>query len=262
MTTLLVDLGNTRIKWARLGPDGPGRMHAAVHDGWRTADFRRALFGADGGGVDRGVAAVRVLAVSVAAPALRRRFSAAVRAATGRAPRFCRSERQAAGVANGYREVWRLGSDRWVALIGARRCEPGRAVCVVDVGTATTIDLLGADGRHHGGAILPGPELMIDALLRDTGGIRRRARGQARAGSMFARDTRSALAAGAVHATAAAIERALRQARDRPGMSRARLLLTGGGAARIARELAAAHRRVPDLVLQGLAALALARRPD
>jgi type III pantothenate kinase len=248
VSVLLVDLGNTRIKWAQLGANGPGRMRAAAHRGWRRADFMRALFPAR---------VTRVIAVSVAAPAVERRFAAAVRAATGAAPRFVRSERSAGGVRSGYRDVWRLGADRWVALVGARACVARSAVCVVDIGTATTIDLLDATGRHRGGAILPGPDLMIDALLRDTGGIRRRAQQRAAraAPSSFARDTASALRAGAALATAGAIEHAWRDAGRELGV-KPRLLLTGGAAATIGGRLALRHQLVPDLVLRGLAVLA------
>lgn len=248
MSVLLVDLGNTRVKWARLGANGPGRMRAAAHRDWRRADFVRALFTGK---------VAQVIAVSVAAPAVERRFAAAVRAATGAAPHFVRSERAAGGVRNGYRDTWRLGADRWVALVGARACVARGAVCVVDIGTATTIDLLDAAGRHRGGAILPGPDLMIDALLRDTGGIRRRAQQQAARGarSTFARDTAAALRAGATLATAGAIEHASRDAGRSLGV-RPQLLLTGGAAAAISTRLRLRHLRVPDLVLRGLAVLA------
>lgn len=259
---LLVDLGNSRIKWARLGARGPARMRAAAHGGWRSDDFRRALFPRRRpiGGSIAAWRGTEVLVVSVASEAVRRRFVAAVRAATGAPPRFVRSERVAAGVRNGYREVWRLGADRWVALVGARHCLPGRALCIADVGTATTIDLLAGDGRHRGGAILPGPRLMVEALLRDTGGIRRRAAGPRRRAAPFARDTAAALQGGALYATAAAIDRLVREARHVLATSGVELLLTGGGAAEVARRLETRHRLVPDLVLRGLAVLAQARR--
>jgi type III pantothenate kinase len=257
---LLVDLGNSRIKWARLGDRGPTRMRAAAHAGWSSDDFRRALF--PGGRKAAPSAPARrdlpVLAVSVAADGVRRRFVAAVRAATGRAPRFVRSERAAAGVRNGYRDVWRLGADRWVALVGARHCLPASVLCIVDVGTATTVDLLAADGRHRGGVILPGPRLMVESLLRDTGGIRRRAVGPRRAVVPFARDTAAALEGGALYATVGAIDRLAREARLATEGAEVVLLLTGGGAAAVARRLATPHRLVPDLVLRGLAALARA----
>jgi type III pantothenate kinase len=252
VTTLLVDIGNTRIKWARLVRGRLARQRAAPHAGWTARDFQAALAASL-----RGVEAVQV--VSVAGGRVDRAFTRAVRAASGLAPQFVASTRRAGGVVNGYREVWRLGADRWVAAIGAyawpgRR---GRPVCVVDVGTAMTIDLVDAHGRHQGGAIVPGPGLMVSSLLRETGGIRQRAGGRRarRAVSLFARSTREALDAGARHAVAALIDRARDEARIATGRS-PRLLLTGGAAADVAPYLASPHVVIDDLVLRGLAALA------
>jgi type III pantothenate kinase len=252
LTVLFVDIGNTRIKWARLTRGRLGRQRAAAHGGWTAREFRAALAASL-----RGVEAVHV--VSVAGARLDRAFTAGVRAASGLAPRFVASTRRAGGVVNGYREVWRLGADRWVAAIGGHAWpgRRGRPVCIVDVGTAMTIDLVDAQGRHHGGAIVPGPALMVSSLLRGTGGIQRRAggRGARRAVSLFARSTREALEAGARHSVAAVIDRARHEARrvtGRPPL----LLLTGGAAAEVAPYLASAHVVVDDLVLRGLTALA------
>jgi type III pantothenate kinase len=250
--TLLVDIGNTRIKWARFDGRRIGRQRAAAHRAWKSADFGRALAPAL-----RGVGAV--LAVSVAGARMDRAFTRAVRAAIGQAPSLVVSTRRAGGVTNGYREVWRLGADRWVAAIGghAHPLRRGRGVCIVDVGTAMTIDLVDARGRHRGGAIVPGPGLMVDSLLRETRGIRRRAaspRGPA-ARSMFARATREALETGARYAVAATIDRARAEGGRTLGAAPV-LLLTGGAAARVAPCVTAPHFVIPDMVLRGLAVLA------
>ena len=256
MIALLVDLGNTRIKWARLTARGLGAQHAAAHAGWSEADFRRRLFGGAAARKRGAAARPRLLAVSVAASAVHRRFLRAARSA-GYSPEVVAPLRRAGGVTNGYREVWRLGADRWVALIGAHALEPrARARCVVDVGTAVTIDLLDARGRHRGGAIIPGPDLMVASLLAGTGGIRRRAGHRVpQAASLFARGTQQGLVGGARHAVAGVIDRAmlLAQAHLR---GRPELILTGGAAPGAARDLWSPYRLVPDLVLRGLAALA------
>jgi type III pantothenate kinase len=257
VSVLLVDIGNTRIKWARLRGEAPGRQRAAGHAGWSSAQYRRALFA----GAARVTA---VVAVSVASTRVEQRFMAAVRAATGRPPQFIRTSRRAGGVTNGYRAAWRLGADRWVALIGAHAAHrPPRATCVVDVGTALTIDLVDARGVHAGGAIVPGPRLMVASLLAGTSGIGHRAGPAAlrqRAGrkprSLFATGTRQGLEAGARHAVAAAIDRAAVLAQQRVG-ARAplELVLTGGAAPAVASLVTTPHRVMPDLVLRGLAVL-------
>lgn len=243
--TLLVDLGNTRIKWAWLSPGGRvGRMQAAAHAGWKAKDFFSTL-----DFLQRGD---HVFAVSVAAPAVRRAFADAARARTGRTPKLLRSERASAGVRNGYREAWRLGADRWAALIGAGHLQGD--VLIVDIGTAATLDLLDSSGRHHGGAILPGEGLMVSSLLVGTGGIRRRAGApRSRPRSLFGRSTREAVEAGAHHALLATLEAAVSVATGRLGR-RPRVVLTGGGAASLRKTLSMDHEWRPALVLEGLAA--------
>jgi type III pantothenate kinase len=195
----------------------------------------------------------------VAGTRLERALIAAAQRRYGLRPQFVQSTRSACGVTNGYREVWRLGADRWVGAIGAFRLARGRDVLVANVGTALTVDLVTAAGRHRGGAIIPGPATMVAGLLSGTHGIRRRARGgTASKKRLFAGDTASALAAGSRFAAAAFIDRAVAQATRLLGTSPL-LMLSGGGAAELRPLLDHAPRVVPDLVLRGLAACAAAR---
>jgi type III pantothenate kinase len=247
-STLLVDIGNTRVKWARLVGGKLGRQHAAAHAGWTSKDFARALF--------RGLGALeRILVVSVAGPRVDRLVSAAAKARTGIEPEFFTSTRSAGGVTTQYSEPWRLGADRLVGAIGAHRLARGRAVCVIGVGTALTLDLVDASGRHRGGAIVPAPGLMKHSLLTKTNGIRRRAQGGSPAGRFFARSTRAAIEQGSRYAAAAVIDRAVAEARKAIGGTPL-VLLTGGGAPALRPLINSRHRFVPDLVLQGLAVLA------
>jgi type III pantothenate kinase len=201
----------------------------------------------------------RIVVVSVAGGLMDRALAKAVQLRFGFRPEFLRSSRSTAGVINGYRDVWRLGADRWVAAVGAFHLARGRDVLVANVGTALTVDLVSATGRHRGGAIIPGPATMVESLLSGTHGIRRRARGvRASARSLFAADTASALAAGSRFAAAAFIDRAAREAASALG-SRPLLLLSGGGAAELRPLLQYPVRVVPDLVLRGLAACAADR---
>ncbi|HEX4025294.1 MAG TPA: type III pantothenate kinase [Steroidobacteraceae bacterium] len=266
---LLLDSGNSRLKWALVRSPYQRRQAFAARGVLELASVHRSAAALArvlrAAGPD-----VRVHACNVAGERAERQIRLAVSGAGLRAPRFARSAAVAAGVRNGYREAWRLGVDRWVALIGARHEYPGEALCLVGIGSALTIDLLGADGRHHGGSILPGPRMMIESLLSRTAGIRRRAAlpapqlAQALAAapaagspeeSLFARDTRMALLSGARHACALLIERAVAQGRVQVGR-RVRLIVAGGAADSVAPLLRAAHRRDDDLVLRGLAVLA------
>ena len=250
ITALLLDAGNTRLKWAwlRRGRLRPGGALAYAPRREFDTQLRRLLQQAAG--------ARRVLVCSVAGADIDRRLRRAARAARLPAPEFARSVRRAAGVTNAYAEPWRLGVDRWLTLVGARQLFPGEALCLVSVGTALTLDLLAASGRHLGGAIVPGPELMVQTLLERTAGIRRRARGGAGGGrSLYARDTRGAIEAGARHACVGVIERALAEGERRLGR-RPGLVIAGGGASRLTPLIGSGRRRRDDLVMRGLLALA------
>jgi type III pantothenate kinase len=252
MRTLLVDVGNSRVKWAtwdgrRLGVQRAMSLERAAGRGFAAFVAR----------LPRDWTAARV--VSVAAPAQTRALLRALRQRASRQAVLVRTKRFAAGVTCAYREPWRLGTDRWVAAIAghhlARLRGRTRPVCVVDVGTALTVDLVDRTGVHRGGAIVPGPDLMTASLLGRTGGIRARAARRSRVGrGVFARDTRAAVIAGTRHAAAAFVDHAYDAARAAT-RERPLLLLTGGAAPDIAPHLHRAHRLVPDLVLRGLVLL-------
>ena len=252
MTALLIDIGNTRLKWAVMRRGKLGRMRAVPHA--RQGRAVDALVRA----APRDTA--RVLVVSVGGEKLDRALAAALRKKLGIRPEFMRSARSSFGVRNGYRDVWRLGADRWVAVVGARDLAPGRAVLVASVGTALTVDAVSAGGRHAGGAIVPAPVTMIRSLLEGTDGIARRARGGAAPAKrpirkLWAADTAGGLAAGAVFAGAAFIDRAVAEATRALG-ARPTLILTGGAARALRPHIKSAARLMPDLVLRGLAVFA------
>lgn len=266
---LLLDSGNSRLKWALTATPYHPQSAFAAKGVIELAALRRStqpLLRV----LHRCGPHTRIYACNVAGAAVQRSIRAAAAGAGLSRPRFERSAAAAAGVVNAYSEPWRLGVDRWVALIGARSQYPGRTLCIVTIGSALTIDLLGADGRHHGGCIVPGPRMMIASLLANTAGIRRRAGLSASgaleaalaqaeragaSGTLFAAATRPALLSGARYACAALIERALKEARVRCAAA-PRLILGGGGADTVAPLLSARHERRDDLVLRGLAVLA------
>ena len=159
------------------------------------------------------------------------------------------------GVNNSYREPARLGSDRWAALIGARARWTG-PLCLVDAGTALTVDALDANGAFVGGVILPGIELARRALLARAPGV---TAVDGDDSSCFAHSTADGVAAGTLYGAVGAVERIVAEFGVRLGKDM-RVLLTGGDAQRLRPHL---HARlaydieeVPDLVLQGLARIA------
>jgi type III pantothenate kinase len=250
---LVIDVGNTRIKWASLNGTRLGKRQAAVHSGWSPADFTRRLF--------RSARPERALVSSVAAPKVKEALAAAARRADVEA-QFIRTPRRAGGVTVGYLEPWRLGVDRFVAAVGAHQVFPGIPVCVVGVGTAMTIDLIEGDGHHRGGVIIPSPRLMVDTLYARTYGIRRRARGGSPGeAGLIGRSTRAGVVQGSRYAAAALIDRLVEEAQ--PLVARKPLVvLTGGEVAAVRPLVRSPWVVVPDLVLRGLAVLAQASQPS
>jgi type III pantothenate kinase len=143
-----------------------------------------------------------------------------------------------------------MGVDRWLALIGAHRLCAG-AVLVVDAGTAITYDLLLASGRHLGGLILPGIEMMRGSLLAGTNIPRVEPEER---DLPWAADTGAAVGVGTIEAPAALVERLRRRLTAAAG-GPSTVLLTGGDAERLRPALEEPVRVEPDLVLRGLALL-------
>ena len=247
MSDWLFDLGNSRFKAACRRPDGGiGEVLAWPHGAEAMAS------GDDAGQVPlpRGR---RAWVASVAATALTTRVMALLRERFEEV-QVARTLAECGGLRVAYPQPQRMGVDRFLALLAARA--GGGDVLVAGVGTALTIDLLDADGIHHGGRIAASPTLMRLALqqravqLPASGGHYRE----------FADDTEDALASGCDGAAVALVERSLRHARERLGREPA-LLLHGGGAEALLPLMPAAQLRVA-LVLEGLAAWAQLLAPD
>lgn len=243
MTRMLVDLGNSRIKWA--WAETPLRSrHAEYH-----ADLR-ALLDAQWGSYD---APAQVWVASVADAARRAALQSWVAQQWSCPVHSLTAAGQQCGVRNRYQDPAQLGADRWAALIAARRQQAGN-VCVVDCGTAVTIDALDADGVFRGGVILPGIATARRALLQSTAQIRDSSGVD---DDCCGLTTADAVAAGTLFGTAGAIERIVRE--QAVGFhAPPQVLLTGGEAALVMPLLHLPYpvHVLPDLVLMGLAIVA------
>jgi type III pantothenate kinase len=244
---LLVDIGNTRVKWATQAGGQLSAQRAAGHAQWSAADWQRALF--DGPPVER------VLVATVAGADSRLALETAARNAGVTHMDFVASTTAMAGVRNAYPEPRLLGVDRWVALIGAYHLARG-ACCVVDIGTAATLDTIDASGQHLGGFIVPGPQMMVRSLHVGTSNLAAyTAASPAGGGQLFADNTRDAIERGCRVALAALIDRTCAElARQTHGAPR--LYCTGGAVDEVLPYVLATPERVPDLVLRGLARIA------
>ncbi len=232
---LCLDAGNTRLKW-----------------GLRDGEFWRGLGVLDYGGLDAPPAAwgqaTRAVLANVAGEPVGRRLETLCHR-RGLPLHTVVARAAAAGVVNGYREPARLGPDRWAALAGARALQVG-ACLVVCAGTATTVDVLLADGRFEGGIILPGVDMMRRALAGNTA---RLPLVEKVAFVPCPASTEEAIQAGCLHAQAGAVERMFRLVAGQAG---AVCLVAGGARRELLPLLSVPAREAEHLVLEGLVRLA------
>jgi len=186
---------------------------------------------------------------SVAAPAAESELAALLVEQWGVEPWFARTEASTGSLSNSYIEPARMGVDRWLVMLAGRERVPGR-VCVVDAGSALTIDIVNVRGQHEGGYIIPGPLLMERALLLDTDRVRFEDEVE------YALSPGSSTAQAVRHGIALAQAGAVALALDHGGGEPMRLLFCGGGGEALMQLLNRGGSYVPDLVFEGLEVMA------
>lgn len=243
MSVLVIDAGNTRIKWGMHG--GARWLKQAWVETGRAAELKAAL---------AGLPSPRAVMVSnVAGDELQHQLASILPPTP--APRWIKSERAQCGVRNSYADPAQLGCDRWAALIGARQLGGGPAV-VVNAGTALTVDALTDDGVFVGGIIVPGAELMRAALAGNTAALGV----QPGKFSFFPNSTGDAIMSGTINALCGAIER-IAQFLEKTGQPQPACVLSGGGAQLLEPHLNLEVKVVDNLVLEGLLAIAREGQP-
>jgi type III pantothenate kinase len=249
MSFLAIDIGNTRLKWALYGAPQPGA--ALLRHGTVFLETIDRL--AETQWKDLAVPG-SMLGCVVAGDAVKRRVEEQMEI-WDIEPRWVVPSAHEGGVTNGYEHPARLGSDRWVALVGARHrvlaTGAPRPALVVMVGTAVTVDALDETGRFIGGLILPGFGLMLQALEMGTAGLK------VPTGDVvdFPTNTSDALMSGGANAIAGAIERVNRRLMARTGQAPA-VILTGGAAVKLGPMMSdLAFQMVDTLIFEGLLVL-------
>lgn len=242
---LLIDIGNTRLKWA-------------------YEDNGHLLL--PGSRIHRGAAQTEILefvsqleqipdsaaALNVAGSLIENELRAAIRERFGIGLQIVRTAARCGDVINGYSTFGQLGADRWAAIVGAWRIYR-QPLCVVDAGTAVTIDLVAGSGQHQGGFILPGLALMRTSLLRDTSDIDAFVSQSAESPAIegwLGTDTRSAVERGVLFMLCASIDRVVGRMADQNKPPK--VILTGGDAPLLGPLLSYPVEPHPLLVLEGL----------
>ena len=239
MKILALDAGNTRIKW---GYAENGRWlrlaWVATAEAQTLEDALRGVPIAD-----------RAIISNVAGDDVGRALTAALAGAYA-APLWARSRAHQCGVRSGYDHPEQLGSDRWAALIGAWHLFRGPCV-VVNVGTTMTVDALTGEGLFVGGCIVPGLDLMREALAHKTAQLT----GAPGVFAYFPARTADAITSGAINALAGGVDRMARYLSETGGTD-ALVVLSGGGSETLAPHLNGRVELVDNLVLEGLARIA------
>jgi len=241
---LLLDVGNTSVNWGihRAGRiEATGKflhqgvdLDAQAHKAWSTLAVPE-----------------KIVVASVAGSNPVDKLSAWTMGQWGLKPEAITVSASACGVTNAYTRPANLGVDRWAALVGAHQHYSG-AICIVDCGTAITIDLLAAEGEHQGGLILPGTDMLQQLLMNGTVAINES--DGSRFANLLASNTGAAVNGGAIYMVVAAIDRIVADMTT-GHVGSVETLITGGDASRILPLLATPARHDPDLVLKGLAGL-------
>ena len=227
---LLIDVGNTAIKWRLADAEGlldaggsasdvSSLCQAVESENWGTAGL-----------------------ASVASDAADAELVAALTARGARVVHRATAQSSCLGLVSSYAEPERMGVDRWLAMLAAHAHNEG-ALCVIDAGTAVTMDLVSAGGAHEGGYILPGADLMRRALSNETDRIQVSALEAPAIGP--GNNTQACVTAGSWRAVMGAVESTMAAYPEH------RPLLTGG-AARTLQDLGLVATVSPDLVLEGL----------
>lgn len=159
MTALLIDIGNTNLKWAIDTSDGfvfggvcrsqSGSIESLLVNEWD--DLKPDT----------------VFMSCVSNETIKQQVFAASKSCWGIQAESIVTPAQGCGISNAYATPVNMGSDRWAAIVAAFNQLKG-PVCVVDSGTAVTLDVVNSAGRHLGGLIIPGYGLMQECLQKGT----------------------------------------------------------------------------------------------
>lgn len=250
MMLMLIDIGNTRLKWGMYQdgtfgakPIAQGavfleRMNELAERDWKHLPTPE-----------------HILVCSVASQAARNVVNEQLEI-WPILPEWATVKASQCGITNGYTHPVRLGIDRWMALIGANKhlqaCSYQGPAIVSMIGTAVTVDALDGQGLFLGGIIMPGHGIMLNALRTGTAGLHVPT-GNIRS---FPTTTSDALTTGGIYAITGAIERMCTNLYNRTGQ-KPQIILTGGAAWKVIPHLTSPAKLMESLIFDGLMTVAI-----
>lgn len=268
MTTLLIDAGNSRLKWGLYQHTQLDRTGFVSYPPSQQSSLLASMLGsswsffADGGNSPDRVVISNVAGKWVV-DALTQWISEhlkqdlSVKDAHSTTIDTVIAQKEAFGVKNAYQQPDMLGADRWAALVAARHLVD-RDCCIIDCGSALTIDVLTQAGEHKGGIIAPGWEMMQKSLALNTNTIDDTMLNSKQASSdLLGHNTLEAIDAGIIAACVGAVSHVVNNYQDENGVELL-CVLTGGCANKLLPHLSPQHPdgtllHEPDWVLKGLA---------
>ncbi len=237
---LYIDIGNSRIKWL-LGdsdsdtinshPFGAGDLAAELSECWKNEPVPE-----------------RIIAASVGKKSIMDVVNTVCDSLWSKRPEYLTVQKEFCDVIIAYDDADRLGVDRWLVLIAAfNRYRTN--LCIVDCGTAVTVDVVSATGRHKGGYIIPGVGMMRHALVSDTEKIS--VSEEVHCDVKLGQSTEECIDNGIQLTVAAFIDRVVTSLQVQY-QDNLKCILTGGGAESAMKLIATKFIYEPNLVLYGV----------
>lgn len=240
---LLLDIGNTRCKWAwqqgKVFVPGGELFHAGKIETDQLAQ------------ISLNHSPSKIVAVCVAGDKAVESLRIQIQHQFGIQLELVTTPSRGQGIKNAYAQSAQLGTDRWAAIVAAYQRWPGY-LCVIDAGSALTLDVVRPDGQHLGGYILPGLGMMQNCLLERTAIPMSQKAVKMSSSAQPGDDTASCISNGVLQAACGFIERTVLQL-EQGTKETVQCVLTGGDSQYLAAALSIPYVVEPNLVLMGLA---------
>jgi type III pantothenate kinase len=251
----MIDMGNSAIKWAYLRQNVLSPQQRIVYNDHLEAMLTQTWLPLEkpSGGI---------WVSNVAGPQKSAVLTQWVKKNWDLSPNFVESAYSECGVKNGYTNPKQLGIDRWLALIGAYNMPfnpqdhfKNSLICVMDCGTAVTLDVLAGNGQHQGGVIMPGVNSLYQSLFKNTHALPQldQALPLISDNSFLGHETHTGIILGSLYAITGLLEHTINRL-EKTG-NQVILILTGFDAPQLFSLLQRPYQYIPDLVLRGLQAV-------